>query len=144
MDQVLLQMAKKIGDFLPYIGGPEYAHHLVALIESLCNIEEITIRSAAAASACKIIAQLSSTHIQSIEAFFQLFQRLSNEETGDLFYGRVCACFMIAEVSFSIWGPCTVVSGDSPPIGHDFILSCSYIKHYRRQSEPRCEKFIAS
>ena len=98
LDQVLLVMAQKIGDFLPYIGGPEYAHILVPLFESLCTIEEITTRTAASASASKILSQCSSVHSVSIQAYFELFQRMSNEETGELFYGRVSACQMIPDL----------------------------------------------
>ena len=54
MDQVVLVIANKAGDLLTYIGGPEYSHLLVPLIESLCGMEETVVRSAAAASASPV------------------------------------------------------------------------------------------
>jgi len=99
MDQVLLVVAKKIGDFVPLCGGAENAHTLVQIIEALSMIEETTVRSTAADSACKIIAQLSPANKTSIAAYLALFKRLSNEEVnGEAFYARVTACQMIHEL----------------------------------------------
>ena len=33
LDQVLVVLAQKLGDFVPYIGGPEFAHVLVQPLE---------------------------------------------------------------------------------------------------------------
>lgn len=98
MDQVLLKMAAKVGNFIPFIGGPEYAHSLVQLVEALCNIEEVTVRTTASSSICKILSQLRPSDSVSVQAFLELFQRLSNEDLGEIFYGRVSACQIIAEL----------------------------------------------
>lgn len=91
-------MATKIGDILPFVGGAEFAHLLVPLLEILCTVEEVTARTAAAVSAGKIIAQLKPTNSTSVQAFYELFQRLSSDEAGEIFYGRISACQMIPEM----------------------------------------------
>lgn len=89
---MLIAMSKKVGDFVPYIGGPEFAHHLIPILEPLCQIEEPTVRNAAAASMSKILSLLSPSHTTSIAQFNEFFMRISNEEDGEVFYGRVSAC----------------------------------------------------
>lgn len=37
LDQVLMVLAQKLGDFVPYIGGPEFAHHLIPALEVLIS-----------------------------------------------------------------------------------------------------------
>eukprot|EP00607_Mallomonas_marina_P008856 CAMPEP_0182423938 /NCGR_PEP_ID=MMETSP1167-20130531/10037_1 /TAXON_ID=2988 /ORGANISM="Mallomonas Sp, Strain CCMP3275" /LENGTH=561 /DNA_ID=CAMNT_0024603325 /DNA_START=176 /DNA_END=1864 /DNA_ORIENTATION=- len=99
MDQVLLVIAKKIGDFVPLCGGPEHAHTLVPIIESLSMVEETSVRSTTAESMCKILAQLTPANKTSITGFVALFKRLSNEEVnGEAFYSRVTACQMVHEL----------------------------------------------
>ena len=93
MDQVVLVIANKVGDLLNYVGGPEYSHLLVPLIESLCGMEETVVRSAAAASACKVLGSLNGNiHRAPVQAYLALFKRLASEDSGELFYPRVSAC----------------------------------------------------
>lgn len=95
LDQVLIALAQKLGGFVPYIGGPEYAHTLIPVLEPLCEIEEPTVREAAAASVSAILLTLSPSHGTSVGQFYEMFLRLSNEEGGEIFYGRVsCAQFL--------------------------------------------------
>lgn len=99
LDQVLLVVANKIGDFVPFIGGSEHAHVLILVLESLVAVEETVVRTAASASACKILQSLSPANKTSIQAYFNFFKRISNEETGgEIFYSRVSACQMIHEL----------------------------------------------
>eukprot|EP00602_Paraphysomonas_sp_CaronLab_P003524 CAMPEP_0185025596 /NCGR_PEP_ID=MMETSP1103-20130426/8491_1 /TAXON_ID=36769 /ORGANISM="Paraphysomonas bandaiensis, Strain Caron Lab Isolate" /LENGTH=554 /DNA_ID=CAMNT_0027558833 /DNA_START=228 /DNA_END=1892 /DNA_ORIENTATION=- len=99
MDQVILALGRKIGDILSFIGGPEYAHLVVPIIEALCCIEETVVRSAASASACRILAQIDpNAHSTSAQAFISMLKRLCGEEAGEVFYPRVSACQMIDEI----------------------------------------------
>jgi len=54
LDQVILALAIKLGDMVPYVGGPSHATSLIEALEVLCGTEEITARTAAAASTAKV------------------------------------------------------------------------------------------
>lgn len=98
MDQLLLAMSEKLEKFLPLVGGAEYSHLLVPIFEALCDVEEVTVRNLAAQSCCKIIRQLTPTYKHQVNAFFELLKRLSNEESGEIFYSRVSSCFLTVDL----------------------------------------------
>jgi serine/threonine-protein phosphatase 2A regulatory subunit A len=98
LDQILLALSKKIGDFVPFIGGPEHAHILIPIIESLCSAEETVIRVNAATSTCKILAQLDDSNSSCATAYLGLLKRLSSEDSGESFYARASACLFVDEV----------------------------------------------
>lgn len=98
MDQVLLALSEKLGCFLPLIGGPDHALALVPIFEALCETEEITVRDMVVASICKILKQLGPAHKASVQAFYEMFKRLSNEEAGELFYARVSCCHIVSDL----------------------------------------------
>lgn len=98
LDQVLLAMAEKLEKFLPLVGGPEHAHVLIPLFEPLCDIEEVTVRDVAANSCAKILRQLGPQHKNQIISYLEFFKRISNEESGELFYSRVSSCRMIVDL----------------------------------------------
>lgn len=60
-------MAEKIAKFLPLVGGPDQALSLIPIIEALCEVEEITVRDAIVASACKIIKQIGPNHKSQVQ-----------------------------------------------------------------------------
>jgi serine/threonine-protein phosphatase 2A regulatory subunit A len=98
LDQLLLAMAEKLEKFFSLVGGADYCHLLIPLLEALCDIEEVSVRNVAAVSCCKIIRQLASSHKTQVNAFFELIKRLSNEESGEVFYSRVSSCFTIVDL----------------------------------------------
>lgn len=98
MDQVLLILSEKLGNFLPLIGGPDHSQALIPIFETLCETEEITVRDMVVASINKILKQLGPAHKTSVQAFFEMFKRLSNEEAGELFYARVSCCHIVSEL----------------------------------------------
>lgn len=100
LDQVTLALSEKISKFLPLVGGPDQALSLIPIIEAICEIEEITIRDAIVASACKIIQQIGPNHKSQVQAFFDLVKRISSEEAGELFYSRVSCCHMVADLYY--------------------------------------------
>lgn len=103
LDQVLLAMSLKLGDFVQYIGGPEHSTCLIPLLEQLCSIEETTVRTAVCGSISKILLQLtpeSSYRTQAV-AYFDLFTRLSStDEEGatEIFCSRVSAACIVPEI----------------------------------------------
>jgi len=98
MDQVLLVLSEKLGNFLPLIGGPDHSQALIPIFEQLCETEEITVRDMVVASINKILKQLGPAHKAAVQAFFEMFKRLSNEEAGELFYARVSCCHIVSEL----------------------------------------------
>jgi len=43
-DEVLLALSEELGNFVPYVGGPQYAHFLLGPLENLAAIEETVVR----------------------------------------------------------------------------------------------------
>lgn len=43
-DEVLLTLAGELGDFVEYLGGPQYAHILLQPLENLAAVEETMVR----------------------------------------------------------------------------------------------------
>lgn len=43
-DEVLLAVAEELGNFGEYVGGPEYAHFILAPLENLASVEEVLVR----------------------------------------------------------------------------------------------------
>jgi len=41
---VLLALSEELGNFVPYVGGPQYAHYLLGPLENLAAIEETVVR----------------------------------------------------------------------------------------------------
>eukprot|EP00275_Glaucocystis_incrassata_P002177 EC124941.1.p1 GENE.EC124941.1~~EC124941.1.p1 ORF type:complete len:164 (+),score=5.06 EC124941.1:143-634(+) len=42
-DEVLLAVAEELGNFVQYVGGPPYAHCLIAPLETLSTVEETVV-----------------------------------------------------------------------------------------------------
>lgn len=92
-DEVLTVLAEELGNFIPYIGGPEFAHILIATLESLSAMEEPLVRDKAVESLNKII---DTQNPEQIEAnFIPLIKRLSSTEW---FSSRVSATGLYASV----------------------------------------------
>ena len=66
-DEVLLALAEELGQFLPYIGGPDYGHILLKPLENLCSVEETVVRDKAVQSLASVAVSLPS---QSFTAHF--------------------------------------------------------------------------
>lgn len=91
-------MGDRIGDLLPFIGGPTYASTMIEILEKLCGAEEISVRNAAIKSARTIISQLDASLVTQVSDYFEMFKRMSNEDAGESFYMRVSCCSMIADL----------------------------------------------
>ena len=49
-DEVLTALAEELGNFVEYVGGPEFGHVLLAPLENLAAIEEPLVRDKASLS----------------------------------------------------------------------------------------------
>lgn len=92
-DEVLTVLAEELGNFIPYIGGPEYAYKLISTLESLSAMEEPLVRDKAVESLNKIIETQTPEQIK--EHFIPLIKRLSITEW---FSSRVSATGLYASV----------------------------------------------
>lgn len=55
---MLLAEAEQLGNFVPYVGGPQYGHLLLPLLETLSTVEETVVRDKAVESLGKVGSQL--------------------------------------------------------------------------------------
>ncbi|RKF63741.1 Protein phosphatase PP2A regulatory subunit A [Erysiphe neolycopersici] len=85
-DEVLMALSEELGNFVEYVGGPEWGHVLLSPLENLAAIEELLVREKAVQSLNKICEQLSP---QQVEGFFiPLTLRLSK---ADWFTSKISA-----------------------------------------------------
>ncbi len=57
-DEVLLAAAEQLGGFVPFVGGPQYGHLLLPLLETLSTVEETVVRDKAIESLCNVGVKL--------------------------------------------------------------------------------------
>ncbi|KAL0211016.1 hypothetical protein P9112_009314 [Eukaryota sp. TZLM1-RC] len=62
-DTVLLSLAKHLGDFTEYVGGPTYAHTIFPVLTHLLTQEEVLVRNTAIESMKSIVATLSPEQV---------------------------------------------------------------------------------
>ncbi|CZR54474.1 protein phosphatase PP2A regulatory subunit A [Phialocephala subalpina] len=85
-DEVLTALSEELGNFVEYVGGPEWGHVLLSPLENLAAIEEPLVREKAVESLNKICEELSSQQVE--EYFIPLTIRLSK---ADWFTSKVSA-----------------------------------------------------
>ncbi|KAL9111419.1 MAG: hypothetical protein Q9227_004096 [Pyrenula ochraceoflavens] len=85
-DEVLTALSEELGNFVEYVGGPEYGHVLLSPLENLAAIEEPLVRDKAVESLNKICDELSQKQVE--ESFIPLTIRLSK---ADWFTSKVSA-----------------------------------------------------
>lgn len=90
-DEVLWALAEQLGNFIPLVGGPEYASCLLPPLENLATVEETVVREKATESLRMIAAEHSAADIE--KHFAPLVKRLSQ---GDWFTSRTSACGLYA------------------------------------------------
>lgn len=91
-DEILLALAEELGQgFVEYVGGEQYAHLILVVLESLAAVEETLVREKAADSITKVCASLSEAQIE--EYYLPLLKRLS---TGEWFTSRTSATALYA------------------------------------------------
>ncbi|EON63555.1 protein phosphatase 2 (formerly 2A), regulatory subunit A [Coniosporium apollinis CBS 100218] len=85
-DEVLVALSEELGNFVEYVGGPEYGHVLLSPLENLAAIEEPLVREKAVESLNKICEQLTQQQVE--EYFIPLVVRLSK---ADWFTSKISA-----------------------------------------------------
>ncbi|KAM3077303.1 protein phosphatase 2A structural subunit [Clarireedia jacksonii] len=85
-DEVLTALSEELGNFVEYVGGPEWGHVLLSPLENLAAIEEPLVREKAVESLNKICEELSSQQVE--EYFIPLTIRLSK---ADWFTSKISA-----------------------------------------------------
>lgn len=92
-DEVLLAIAAELANFIPLVGGADYAYTLLPPLEQLAMVEESVVHDKAVESLCKIGESHSATQID--EHFMPMVTRLSS----DLGWAsRVSACGLFSIV----------------------------------------------
>lgn len=98
MDQVLLAMAKRLGEVLPACGGVEHAACLLSVLEPLCAIEETVVRTAASSSISNILKQFNdcaSGSSSAAAAYIAMFKKIAAIPDAECsFYCKVSAAQM--------------------------------------------------
>ncbi|EPY53181.1 protein phosphatase regulatory subunit Paa1 [Schizosaccharomyces cryophilus OY26] len=77
-DEVLSALATQLGDFVDYVGGPEYAHVLLSPLENLAATEETLVREKSVEALNNVCKFLSQEQLE--QYFVPLVQRLSTAE----------------------------------------------------------------
>ncbi|KAK5152649.1 protein phosphatase 2A structural subunit [Recurvomyces mirabilis] len=85
-DEVLTALSEELGNFVEYVGGPDYGHVLLSPLENLATIEEPLVRDKAVESLNKICDQLSQQQVE--QYFIPLTVRLSK---ADWFTSKISA-----------------------------------------------------
>lgn len=60
-DEVLTALSEELGNFVEYVGGPEYGHVLLSPLENLAAIEEPLVREKVRTSVVACRAELTCT-----------------------------------------------------------------------------------
>jgi len=90
-DEILLAIAESAGTLVAALGGNEYAHTLIPLLESLAEKEETIVRQKAVESLVLIGKSMPAQNIQN--EFKELMKRLSS---GDFFPSRISSTGLFA------------------------------------------------
>ncbi len=80
-DEVLLAMAEQLGSFVPYVGGPSFAHCLLPPLETLAGVEETVVREKAVDSLCQVCSVLPD---QTVVEFFLPLVKVNSTITLDI------------------------------------------------------------
>ncbi len=59
-------LAEELGNFVSAVGGKNYAYTLLVPLETLCIVEESTVRDRAVESICKITLSMSEEHVSEV------------------------------------------------------------------------------
>ncbi|KAM5429064.1 protein phosphatase 2A structural subunit [Microsporum canis] len=131
-DEVLTALSEELGNFVEYVGGPEYAHVLLSPLENLAAIEEPLVREKAVESLNKICEQLSPRQIE--DNFIPLTVRLSK---ADWFTSKISAAGLY----------CTPYRTASPALQQGLRQQFGQLVHddtpmVRRQAANNLAKFV--
>lgn len=92
-DEVLLELAKVLGNFLPHIGGKSNVVNLLKPLEALCTVEEGAVRETAAKGINKLLSSIKVKDFE--EDLVTLFSRLVK---GDWFTSKISATMILPAI----------------------------------------------
>ena len=98
-DEVLLAMADELGAFVPYVGGPSYAHYLLPPLEGLAIVEETVVRDRAVDSLNKVALDLPDSSVA--DHFVPLIKVIAHLVPGVSASHSVSALFGLSASAFS-------------------------------------------
>jgi serine/threonine-protein phosphatase 2A regulatory subunit A len=58
-DEVLVALSAELGNFIEYVGGPQWAHVLLSPLENLAQIEEPVVRDKVSPVFCPYLSSMS-------------------------------------------------------------------------------------
>ena len=90
-DEVLVVLAESLGDLVPFVGGEEYVHVLLPLLEMLLTAEEGTVRQKAVQSTHTVMDSLSYNDFNL--KYVSMVKRLATKEW---FTARMSSCYLLA------------------------------------------------
>lgn len=90
-DEALQVLAEELGNLVPYVGGPDFAFHLLPPLESLATVEETVVRDKAVESLNKVAEQLTPGLLEL--HYIPVVNTLAKTEW---FTARVSACGLFA------------------------------------------------
>lgn len=91
-DEILVALAEELGGFVPLVGGSEYAHTLLPILESLAGMEETVVRDKAVSSIILISPQIDAAH------FDEMAATLVRLAQGEWFTSRCSATSLFSSV----------------------------------------------
>lgn len=77
-DEVLLALAEELGNFVPLVGGPGFAHTLLPILETLASVDETVVRSRASESLMEIGTAMSPSDFD--QYFMAVLESLISKE----------------------------------------------------------------
>ena len=99
---MLLALAEELGEFVPLVGGAQYAHFLLQPLEALATVDETVVRECAVASICSITGQMPAGSVQ--EHLLPLLQVRMPAAPHDS-SAVCCACASAVCSGISVWQP---------------------------------------
>lgn len=92
-DEVLLALAKALGNFLPYIGSKSNLGSVIKPLEALCTVEEGAVRDEATKSIKKLLSNVKVKDFE--DELVTLFSRLIK---GDWFTSKISAAAILPSI----------------------------------------------
>lgn len=99
-------LATRLKDFVSLIGGADYIHTMIPLIENLSSVEEVSVRNALvstsqvlfAALPCGTSTSITSSQRSTIQAIIEMYKRIAVDDSGESFYSRVSAAMLFPDI----------------------------------------------
>jgi len=96
-DEVLFNMSKQLGEFVPLVGGAEFGGAIIAPLAEIATTEETLVRDAAVAAMNKIFEVCPSDDASSSDVAMRTIRRLSGDSNEPIWFtSKMSACGIFA------------------------------------------------